>query len=1040
MKHLHNMGRFALVILFSFLVSEQGRLQAQLPLFEQTHGTANDDFGLWTNYDDGQMGYFQPGLTDGKASVTFLDISGNPIWTKTYADSGAFIDQVKAPNGDLVLVGERYLPNNRRSILVTRISPSGQLVWARTYDLTGRNRAMRIVQSVGDSYIIKEWNSPNNSTDDQLFIMRIDGNGTPLWSKRIDSGDFQVNGLAPDGQGGCFFGGSVAINGTVFLGRFDVNGNLLWINSYPGFNGYAILTLDLSSNGNRVLIGGQIFEQNPTSIDGYAAVADLSGNILWANRIPSPTINPQGPFTQIEEGSDNKIYVSQRIRQGTSDFPSIVRMDFNGNVEKNVYFNQGVSSYIFSLAGTLPERIIASRSVSTPTNGYDNYLVVLDSSLENCYSQGGMPAPIPFAMNPQAWNLTAFNLVPTVSSITTMDSAEFQKTNLCITCPYEIEDDSLTCSQVSGCNNGNPKVCIPLTARYLVASGIVGMDFTLNYDPNFMQPTGVIHLGSVVTSSSTAANAYVNVLTNPGQVNASVYYTSAAPANAEFQGTGEIACVEFSLLSGYSSGMTLPVSASDIIQSYQVGYDTACAEPGSFTLLDDSVLNGRITYWNDTARPLRNDPANPGLFNPTEITPGDITCMPSGPAANPVLDGSFAVNTSPFGGIEIARDIAGGSSSPCPVAVQSTINSMDCYWTGLVTTQNNSWVPNAYQMVAMDVNMDGSVTASDITHIQNRIVQNICEYPQAWNQGSSQAGKDWRFVDEAEVAGNPVYTVSANYPSPDNQGYSRLNVPNPGFCLPVPFNSNPFCTSIDSMNYHAILLGDVNGTWSDMLPVAGDLRNSGTDRIELDLNAATSLQNCEWELPLKIESGSPVQGLDWSLQLPSGVVVSQVALLNNSNLQLAWNQTNDNRLLVTAFSLSAGGVSQGNLEIKLVLESTNELYSSDLAVEFGLLNGQMVNSILEGQLDCTLATQMESETNSTDLIKVYPNPFTETIWVDARALSKYPTEAVLMDVHGAEVSSFNLSSKGYSKLSVENLPVGIYFLRVGKTAFKLIKP
>ncbi len=1033
------------VALLGYLCLLMAQLNAQstvLPLFEETVGTPGDEFSGWTYYDDDNQGYYQLGSTGGLASLTFLDISGNPIWTRTYDAVAYFRYMTKAPNGDLIMMGDKYYPGGFREIYVSRTQPNGQLVWTNAYTLTGRMIANEIIPSENDSYLIKAWNSPSGSTDDRLALFRIDGQGNIIWSLSQDSGDFQVNGIAPDGLGGCFYGGSIAVNGDPFLGRIDKNGNQVWLKNFPTRDGYTINTLKLSSSGDRILIGGQIFSQNgPVLFDAYAALADTLGNIIWAQRFPTTPVNGSntaGPFTQVFEGADGKFYVVTRLKDGNIFLPAIARLDFSGNLEKYVAFPQPVESWLVRMTGTNPERIIISRNRNVPGLGADNYLAVMDSSLDFCYQQGSLPAPVSFSFPGSNWSVPLGSLPLNVTSYSQFGTTQFTSSQLCTSCFFEVPEDSLVCSQIDGCSSGNPKVCIPLVAKYSLPSGVIGMDYTLNYDPNFMQPTGQVTLGNVVTASSPAANYSINTLTNPGEVNVSVFYTGQAPPSAEFQGPGEVACVEFELLQGYQSGLTLPISVTDLLQSYAVGYDTACVTPGSFTLLDDSILNGQVLYWNDSNRPLRFSTTTPNLYNITHIQAGNGQCQPLGPLTATDTFGNFSITTPLNGEVLLNRDIAGDTTIPCPVSVMPTINSMDAYWTSLVTTQNNSWVPNAFQIIAMDVNMDGSVTASDITLMQDRIVGNICEYPQAWNQTSNSLGKDWRFVDAQELTNNPGYTVSGNYPGPDNMGYQRLNVPDPSFCLPVPTTSNSFCTTIDSMTYHAILLGDVNGTWTGQPPVATNLKVDGAESISILYEEIVPQENCKALVPIKINCDGSLVGFDFFLDLSESVRIEELKLPASSSIQMAWKQHESGTLSVTGYS-TAGGENSSVVLTALIAIHPGTFDVSE-ATSSGWINGNSVPIIAGDVFDCAgMATNSGEITEAIEHLTIYPNPFTDEIIVDCRRLKDVPKEGLIMNLQGAVVKRFAITSGDVEHVKLDTLPDGVYFVKIGEWTKKVVK-
>jgi hypothetical protein len=66
---------------------------------------------------------------------------------------------------------------------------------------------------------------------------------------------------------------------------------------------------------------------------------------------------------------------------------------------------------------------------------------------------------------------------------------------------------------------------------------------------------------------------------------------------------------------------------------------------------------------------------------------------------------------------------------------------------------NGAFTPSVYQALSLDVNLDGVISAGDVSQIKQRATLAIGEFQQAWNydnEGNSngEASKDWIFVDQ----------------------------------------------------------------------------------------------------------------------------------------------------------------------------------------------------------------------------------------------------------------------------------------------------
>jgi hypothetical protein len=615
-------------------------------------------------------------------------------------------------------------------------------------------------------------------------------------------------------------------------------------------------------------------------------------------------------------------------------------------------------------------------------------------------------------------------------------------------CPYELGDVALTCDSIDCICCGEPKICIPFNAKTEIQDSMIGIDFCVNYDQNFMTPTGNVTLGDVVLDGSPDADYAINYVMTPGELHISIFYLPSAPATAMFEGSGEIACVEFSLSSSYTTGDTLDLSVCEVIEGFQTSVEFECADSGSFVLLNDDILDGTLLYWNDDLRPLRYDQTNPADYLVSNISGTDNSCAVINPnVGTPDIDGNFTYDINNGPSFEILRDIQGNSTSsapcPSPIGVMPVINGMDAYWTSLVTTLNGSFVPNPYQIVAMDVNMDGFVSANDITHIQNRTIGNICEYPQAWNYTPIPTANslDWRFIDRTTVENSPAYTVSNVYPANDSVGYSKYNVPDVPFCLEVAVDSNgTFCTSIGSENFNGILLGDANGNWNGNTPTV--VIKQTPDEVFYDLSQVTADQNCVFSIPIYYTSTDNLMALDFAMDYDeSRLTLQNIVAANGASGQMigAHNDLGD-QVLFTSYSSIPGGINLAAPVYYLQFTSIDDdIYPSDLGTISSYFNGASATSTVSGtNIACNTldVTPISGEAN----VEVSPNPFEDLLEVNFGTDLVQETTITVYDLQGRKKIEIDCMSNGKVSINTEELAAGAYMIYVNeKSIGKVIK-
>ncbi len=368
-------------------------------------------------------------------------------------------------------------------------------------------------------------------------------------------------------------------------------------------------------------------------------------------------------------------------------------------------------------------------------------------------------------------------------------------------CKYALVPIDVTCGE-------DAIRCITLTAVKPVDDGIKGMDFTLRYDRTLMRPTGIpgrgnATLGPVVLNGSMTSGMGSYALTertvpntNLNELHVSIFYTGQAPAVADFDGIGDVICIEFKVLGSATGGLygqTKNITIGDIYgnefspgvvdDEHKLFIIRSCVENegrGLINIKKNNFLQGKILYHNDTNAPLRYDAVTtPIPYLITTIQPvttgyGSSTCDPTLVAPSTTdINGLYKIDLTGGNGLKLGRDIVGDYYNSCtstvdvidqngnvykpasPASVLVSINGYDAYLMESITTMRNpsdvvyvadrkvpaatsagnanTLFPTPFQMIASDVNMDKKVRAVDITLVQERAVSKLCEYPQVWN-------------------------------------------------------------------------------------------------------------------------------------------------------------------------------------------------------------------------------------------------------------------------------------------------------------------
>lgn len=384
--------------------------------------------------------------------------------------------------------------------------------------------------------------------------------------------------------------------------------------------------------------------------------------------------------------------------------------------------------------------------------------------------------------------------------------------------PYRVQSVQEFCNLES--------TCIPIEVFGEGISGVNGFDMVLTYDLDKIIPTGVIYnRGDLNNTDFFDTDHTIDLLNHRMLI--SVFLNSNAPPGSTFSGTGDIICVEFLKRPGFTPEDTTSVWITSMQASKVAGgvvqYDSI--PQGDFLSIRNTAFFGSVAFWADHS-PLVYDQDHPTDYLITNIVGVDSSCDTINPIpVRPDLDGAFLYDLTYGYYIAFDRDIAPTTD------VQSVINSFDAFLVRKLLTEDPVFVPDVYQVIAMDVNMDGVISAGDVSQINQRSLMAIDEFRQSSNYNADGSPKqdykpsrDWVFVSRNTLLFDPAYRRSSTFPLDNGIGYSRYRVPQPPTCIWTEIDDQPqVCPEVGIETYTGILLGDVNGNFR-YIPNDGKLK------------------------------------------------------------------------------------------------------------------------------------------------------------------------------------------------------------------------
>ncbi len=570
--------------------------------------------------------------------------------------------------------------------------------------------------------------------------------------------------------------------------------------------------------------------------------------------------------------------------------------------------------------------------------------------------------------------------------------------------PYQVLSDSGSCA--------TDLIYIPVSRIKDALNKCIGFDAVMSYDKTKVVPTGVIRVHNTLISDSLLTSYSVDI--KDTTINIAVYLNSSAPAGTSFNGLGKIFSVEFSKTPGFKSVDTATFKVPFIMASYDTTTITRTdCKLGIYTTYKDHLFVGKLKFWSNNS-PIVYDAANPSAHLATNIM-GNLSSV----KVQPDMSGVFKFDINHGDSISIDKDINDTTT------VMSIINGYDAFLVQKVLVDESSFTPSVYQIIAMDVNMDGVVSAGDLSQINQRTVKTIGQFAQLWNASTIAPSKDWLFVDLALIQSDLSYKKSTTYPADDGKGYSKFKVPSVPLMNALPISDYLTCPVISSETYKAILLGDANGSYAT---VGSANMKKSANTVVFDLTKAQKSGNYI-DIPVSFLSGTDVNALDFSTQFNNSNL-SFVSVTDNTNsLNMLSNyNTADNTLRFTSSSLQNYDMTKSIVTVRFN-STTGKISSNDIYSTKAYLNGDLAS------IDVISITGINENKNET-IIHVYPNPATTVLNVE---VSENVT-IQLFDLSGQNVLiNSNVYANEKQELNIQNLAQGIYMMKISNDKISTVK-
>lgn len=312
--------------------------------WDKTFGGTNYDYDRSIQLtSDG--GYIIVGLTcsfgSGDADVYLVktDVNGNQQWYKTFGDTnfdvGSSVQQTS--DGCYIIAGRTHsFGAGFSDVYLIKTDTNGNQEWYKTFGGLGGDDGNSILTTSDSGYIIAGSTSSFGAGEVDVYLIKTDAKGNQLWYKTFggDSDDIAYS-VEKTSDGGYIIAGYTSSFGAgdedVYLIKTDGNGNQQWYKTFGGTGYDYSNSVQQTSDGGYIIVGTtQSFGVGVCNV--YLIKTDANGNRQWYKTFGGKSINGGNYVQQTSDGGYIIAGHTHSFGAGGDDV-YLIKTDANGNAE-----------------------------------------------------------------------------------------------------------------------------------------------------------------------------------------------------------------------------------------------------------------------------------------------------------------------------------------------------------------------------------------------------------------------------------------------------------------------------------------------------------------------------------------------------------------------------------------------------------------------------------------------------------------------------------------------------------------------------------
>ncbi|MBN1699283.1 MAG: hypothetical protein JW881_17315 [Spirochaetales bacterium] len=306
-------------------------------------------------------------------------------WSKTYGSprNDLGYSAVQTFDRGYIITGYTFPENSSfNDLSLLKTDAYGTLIWEKTFGGDLWDVGYSVEQTSDEGYIVAGFTHTKSIDESDIYLLKTDSRGNALWTKTIGGSEYDcAYSIQQTIDGGYIAGGYTKSYGAgesdFYLIKLDSRGEVLWTNTYGGSDWEEGKWVRQTKDGGYIMTGyTQSFGEG--SRDAYVVKTDAAGNALWSKTYGGSDWDDGRWIEQTKDGG--YIITGSTVSSGAGSWDVyLVKTDSEGNaLWTNTYggkdYDVGMSVQQTRDTGY----IIAGITYSFGTGEGDGYLIKTD--------------------------------------------------------------------------------------------------------------------------------------------------------------------------------------------------------------------------------------------------------------------------------------------------------------------------------------------------------------------------------------------------------------------------------------------------------------------------------------------------------------------------------------------------------------------------------------------------------------------------------------------------------------------------------------